>query len=94
MIITQYIGAISTSRWCGSSGRSVATLALRRGKGQYLYDRDGNRDLELLSGFGVFAVGRNHPVLCEALKSVLDSDLPNLVEMDLSTLAGISTSDC
>jgi hypothetical protein len=32
--------------------------------------------------------------LCEALKSVLDSDLPNLVEMDLSTLAGISTSDC
>jgi ornithine--oxo-acid transaminase len=59
------------------------------GKGQYLYDRDGNRYLDLLSGFGVFAIGRNHPALCEALKSVLDSDLPNLVEMDVSTLAGI-----
>jgi ornithine--oxo-acid transaminase len=59
------------------------------GKGQYLYDRDGNRYLDLLSGFGVFAIGRNHPALCEALKSVLDSDLPNLVQMDVSTLAGI-----
>ena len=60
-----------------------------RGKGQYLYDRDGNRYLDLLSGFGVFALGRNHPVLSEALKSVLDSELPNLVQMDVSTLAGV-----
>jgi ornithine--oxo-acid transaminase len=60
-----------------------------RGKGQYLYDRDGDRYLDLLSGFGVFAIGRNHPVLREALKSVLDSELPNLVQMDVSTLAGI-----
>jgi ornithine--oxo-acid transaminase len=35
------------------------------------------------------AIGRNHPALREALKSVLDSDLPNLVQMDVSTLAGI-----
>jgi ornithine--oxo-acid transaminase len=39
--------------------------------------------------FGVFAIGRNHPALCEALKSVLDSPLPNLVQLDVSTLAGI-----
>jgi ornithine--oxo-acid transaminase len=60
-----------------------------RGRGQYLYSRDGTRYLDLLSGYGVFAIGRNHPVLREALKSVLDSDLPNLVQMDVSTLAGI-----
>lgn len=60
-----------------------------RGDGQYLYDREGNRYLDLLSGFGVFAIGRNHPALRDALKSVLDSDLPNLVQMDVSTLAGI-----
>ncbi len=59
------------------------------GRGQYLFDRKGARYLDLLSGFGVFAVGRNHPVLRNALKSVLDSDLPNLVQMDISTLAGI-----
>jgi ornithine--oxo-acid transaminase len=60
-----------------------------RGQGQYLYDRNGAQYLDLLSGFGVFAMGRNHPVIREALKSVLDADLPNLVQMDVSTLAGV-----
>ena len=66
-------------------------VGFTRGVGQYLYDRDGARYLDLLSGFGVFALGRNHPALREALKSVLDSDLPNLVQMDVSTLAGVLT---
>jgi ornithine--oxo-acid transaminase len=60
-----------------------------RGAGQYLYDREGRRYLDLLSGFGVFAIGRNHPAVRTALKSVLDSELPNLVQMDVSTLAGV-----
>ncbi|MBI3698927.1 MAG: aspartate aminotransferase family protein [Afipia sp.] len=64
-------------------------VGFQRGEGQYLYDRDGDRYLDLLSGFGVFAIGRNHPTVKDALKSVLDSDLPNLVQLDLSTLAGI-----
>ncbi len=64
-------------------------VGFKRGQGQYLYDRKDQRYLDLLSGFGVFAVGRNHPVLRDALKSVLDSDLPNLVQMDVSTLAGV-----
>lgn len=64
-------------------------VGFKRGEGQYLFDREGARYLDLLSGFGVFAVGRNHPALRQALKSVLDADLPNLVQMDVSTLAGI-----
>ncbi|CAN5439880.1 aminobacteriohopanetriol synthase HpnO [soil metagenome] len=64
-------------------------VGFQRGVGQYLFDRDGARYLDLLSGFGVFAIGRNHPVLRTALKSILDADLPNLVQMDVSTLAGI-----
>jgi ornithine--oxo-acid transaminase len=60
-----------------------------KGRGQYLYDRQDTRYLDLLSGFGVFAVGRNHPVIRRALKSALDADLPNLVQMDVSVLAGI-----
>jgi ornithine--oxo-acid transaminase len=60
-----------------------------RGVGQYLYDRSGTRYLDLLSGFGEFSIGRNHPVLRDALKSVLDSELPNLVQLGVSTLAGI-----
>jgi ornithine--oxo-acid transaminase len=63
--------------------------AYRRGKGQYLYDREGLQYLDLLSGWGVFALGRNHPVVADVLKKVLDSELPNLVQMDVSALAGV-----
>src|SRR6516162_3122146 len=64
-------------------------VGFQKGQGQYLFDREGARYLDLLSGFGVFAVGRNHPSLRAALKSVLDADLPNLVQLDVSTLAGV-----
>jgi ornithine--oxo-acid transaminase len=57
--------------------------------GPYLYDAAGTRYLDLLSGFGVFAVGRNHPNVIGALKQVLDAGLANLVQMDVSPLAGL-----
>src|ERR1700733_14783696 len=64
-------------------------VGLRSGTGQYLFDREGVRYLDLLSGWGVFGIGRNHPKLREALAGVLAADLPNLVQMDVSPLAGI-----
>src|SRR5947199_7046116 len=64
-------------------------VGFRRGEGQYLFDAAGDRYLDLLSGFGVFGIGRNHPALRNALKDVLDNDLPNLVQLDVSTLAGM-----
>jgi ornithine--oxo-acid transaminase len=60
-----------------------------RGVGQYLFDRKGEKYLDLLSGYGVFAIGRNHPALRDALESVLDADLPGLVQFDVSPLAGL-----
>jgi len=64
-------------------------VGFRRGLGQYLYDRSDARYLDLLSGFGVFGIGRNHPALRVALESVLDAELPNLVQMDVPALAGV-----
>ena len=64
-------------------------VGFTRGLGPYLWDRKGDRYLDLLSGWGVFAVGRNHPALREALVSVLDGEFANLVQLDVSTLAGI-----
>jgi ornithine--oxo-acid transaminase len=58
-------------------------------EGPYLTDAAGARYLDLLSGFGVFAIGRNHPAVIDVLKQVLDARLPNLVQMDVSLLAGI-----
>ena len=39
----------------------------QRGAGQYLFDGRGRQYLDLLSGWGVFALGRNHPVVRDAL---------------------------
>jgi len=64
-------------------------VGFRSGRGQYLFDRADARYLDTLSGFGVFAIGRNNPHVRNVLKSVLDSDLPNLVQMDVSVLAGV-----
>jgi len=60
-----------------------------KAKGQYLYDTNGCEYLDLLSGFGVFALGRNHPTVINALSDVLKADLPDLVQMDVSLLSGL-----
>ncbi|KAF3981709.1 MAG: aspartate aminotransferase family protein [Methylococcales symbiont of Hymedesmia sp. n. MRB-2018] len=61
----------------------------KKAVGQYLYDEDNNEYLDLLSGFGVFAIGRNHPTVINALKETLTLELPNLVQMDVSLLSGL-----
>jgi ornithine--oxo-acid transaminase len=60
-----------------------------RAKGQYLWDGEGNRYLDMLSGFGVFSIGRNHPKVAQVIRDVLDLDLPNMVQMDCSFLSGL-----
>jgi ornithine--oxo-acid transaminase len=60
-----------------------------RGEGAYLFDRDGNRYADFLTGFGVFGVGRNHPVVRRALADVLDGELADLVQFDCALLPGL-----
>lgn len=60
-----------------------------RAEGPYLFDDQGDRYLDLLAGFGVFALGRNHPKVVQALQDVLSAELPNLVQLDVSILSGL-----
>ena len=60
-----------------------------RGEGCYLWDADGNKYLDLLTGWGVFALGRNHPKVKAILQQLLDRDMPNLVRMDCGLLSGL-----
>ena len=60
-----------------------------KGEGAYLYDRDGNKHLDFLGGYGVFHLGRNHPEMKRSLHQLLDLDRPNLVQMDCPLLAGL-----
>lgn len=60
-----------------------------RGEGCYLWDAEGNKYLDLLTGWGVFALGRNHPKVKAILQQVMHEDMPNLVRMDCSLLSGL-----
>ena len=60
-----------------------------RAQGPYLYDNENNEYLDLLAGFGVFAMGRNHPTVIHALQEVLAAGLPDMVQMDVSLLSGL-----
>jgi ornithine--oxo-acid transaminase len=60
-----------------------------RGEGAYLIDDHGGRTLDFLSGFGVFALGRSHPVVKDALRQALEADLPNLAQLDCALLPGL-----
>src|SRR5471032_1864269 len=57
--------------------------------GAYLYDLDGQEYLDFLSGYSVFNIGRNNHAVKQAIRDVLDLDLPNMVQMDCSLLSGI-----
>ncbi len=60
-----------------------------RAQGPYLWDDRGECYLDWLAGFGVFGLGRNHPVVARALHQVLDAELADMVKMDTPLLAGL-----
>jgi acetylornithine/succinyldiaminopimelate/putrescine aminotransferase len=57
--------------------------------GPYFYDSDGNEYLDMLAGFGIFALGRHHPVVRRALHDVVDLDLADLTRFDCQPLPGL-----
>ena len=61
-----------------------------RGEGAYLWDGAGTKYLDLLTGWGVFMLGRNHPKVRDVLRQILDANSPNLVRMDCSILSGLA----
>lgn len=73
--------------------RVLKTLGFDRfyvkGEGCYLYDDKGDRYLDFLAGFGVYALGRSHPAIKKALHEAIDLDLPNMVQLDCALLPGL-----
>ncbi|MCF3144705.1 diaminobutyrate--2-oxoglutarate transaminase family protein [Streptomyces platensis] len=55
-----------------------------RARGLTIEGADGRRYLDCLSGAGTLALGHNHPVVLEAIRTVLDSGAP-LHVLDLAT---------
>ena len=64
-----------------------------RAEGPYLWDTHGDKYLDLLGGYGVFGLGRNHPEVRRILKEFLDADYPSLVKMEAPLLSGLLAAE-
>lgn len=60
-----------------------------RGEGAHLIDSQGRRYLDLFGGYGVFALGRNHPEAIAAVREVLQAQTANLPQLGVTLLSGV-----
>ena len=74
-------------------GRILRTLGFdkvwRSGEGAHLIDADGERYLDLIGGYGVFAIGRNHPEAIAAVEDVMAARSANLPQLGVTLLSGV-----
>ncbi len=74
-------------------GRILRTLGFDRvwtgGEGAHLVDESGERYLDLIGGYGVFAIGRNHPQAIAAMEQVMAARTANLPQLGVSLLPGV-----
>jgi ornithine--oxo-acid transaminase len=74
-------------------GRILRTLGFQKvwtgGEGAYLIDDQGERYLDLFGGYGVFAIGRNHPEAVAAIEQVMAARTGNMPQLGVTLLSGI-----
>ncbi len=74
-------------------GRILRTLGFDRtwvgGDRAYLIDSEGRRYLDLIAGYGVFALGRNHPDVIAGVQDVLAAATANLPQLGVTLLSGV-----
>jgi ornithine--oxo-acid transaminase len=74
-------------------GRILRTLGFdkvwRGGEGAHLIDAEGQRYLDMFGGYGVFAIGRNHPAAIVALEEVMAARTGNLPQLGVTLLSGV-----
>ncbi len=76
-----------------ANARTLKTIGFDRcyirAEGPYLWDIAGTKYLDMLSGYGVFGLGRNHPEVRQVLMEFLEADYPSLVKLEAPLLAGL-----
>jgi ornithine--oxo-acid transaminase len=74
-------------------GRILRTLGFEKvwagGEGAHLIDSDGERYLDMFGGYGVFAIGRNHPEAIAAVQEVMAARTGNLPQLGVTLLSGV-----
>src|SRR4051812_25900966 len=74
-------------------GRVLRTIGYDRkwkhGTGAHLFDENGERWLDMLGGYGVFALGRNNPAVRRQLERFLEAETANLPQLGVTLLSGV-----
>src|ERR1700689_198830 len=74
-------------------GRILRTLGFDKswtgGEGAHLIDSTGERYLDLFGGYGVFAIGRNHPEAIAAIEQAMAARTGNLPQLGVTLLSGV-----
>jgi ornithine--oxo-acid transaminase len=74
-------------------GRILRTLGFDKvwtgGEGAHLIDSHGERYLDMYGGYGVFAIGRNHPAATAAIEQVMEARTANLPQLGVTLLSGV-----
>ncbi len=74
-------------------GRILRTLGFDKvwtgGEGAHLIDSGGERYLDLFGGYGVFAIGRNHPEAIAAVGEAMEARTGNLPQLGVTLLSGV-----
>jgi ornithine--oxo-acid transaminase len=74
-------------------GRVLRTIGYDRkwkhARGAHLFDENGERWLDMLGGYGVFALGRNNPAVRRQLERFLEAETATLPQLGVTLLAGV-----
>jgi ornithine--oxo-acid transaminase len=74
-------------------GRILRTLGFDKvwtgGEGAHLIDDRGERYLDLFGGYGVFAIGRNHPTAIAAVRETMEAATGNMPQLGVTLLSGV-----
>jgi ornithine--oxo-acid transaminase len=80
-----------------ANSRTLKTIGFDRcyirAEGPYLWDVKGAKYLDMLAGYGVFGLGRNHPDVRKAITDFLALEYPSLVKMEAPLLSGILAAE-
>lgn len=66
-------------QYLGQTSQSPLMLEIEKAEGLYMYQKNGKKYMDLISGIGVSTVGHRHPKVIQAIKDQVDQHLHLMV---------------
>ena len=80
-------------QFLGQTSQFPMMLEIERAEGLYMYDKEGNEVMDLISGIGVSSVGHRHPAVLSAIQNQLEKHLHVMVYGEFVTSAQVQLAE-